>query len=185
MSIFRATRRQGKLRRLAGVLTVLVVLTSWWVWFRPVALGGTTTLVTVSGKSMEPGMRTGDLAWVRQTDDYAVGDVVAYRVPNEGGGKGPVVIHRIVEIDPTGKFVFQGDNNDFRDPWQLRPEQITGELWLHVPNAGAVFSELRKPATAGAAMAALVMFLVLSGGRDEKKDERRDDAAPVSTGGTS
>lgn len=176
--------RTRRARRMVGVLTVLVVVAGWWFLFRPTSLGGTLTSMTVTGKSMQPTMHTGDLVLIRDSDDYAIGDVVAYRVPLEDGSQGETIIHRIVSGNAVDGFVLQGDNNSFKDPWKLRPNQITGEQWVHLPKVGAVFGELRKPVTAGAAMAALVMFLALTGGQGKKKEPRRDDQMPVSTGGT-
>lgn len=169
-----ATTRSIPVRRLLGVLAVVAVLATWWTWFRPPVLGGSTTLVTVSGTSMEPGMRTGDLAVVRATGDYAVGDVVAFRIPQEDGTRGSTVIHRIVAGDADTGFVLQGDNNDFRDPWQLRPADITGERMLHLPGAGRMIAELRDPVTGGALCAALTVFLVLAGGRSRSSENQSE-----------
>ncbi len=159
-------------RRLLGTLTVVLILAGWWFWFRPEALGGSTTLVTVSGTSMQPGMVTGDLAVVRKTGDYVPGDVIAFRVPQEDGEQGAVVIHRIVDGDAESGYRTRGDNNDWYDPWRPRPEDVTGELWLHVPGAGRVVATMADPLVAGATFAALTAFVIVAGGG--RKDEDRD-----------
>lgn len=46
----------------------------WYAVLGPSTLGGPTTLVQVTGESMEPGMHTGDLAVVRTADNYGDGD---------------------------------------------------------------------------------------------------------------
>lgn len=166
---FRAIPRP---RRLIGALIVVLLLGTWWFWLRPEALGGSTTLVTVTGASMEPGMVTGDLAVVRKTGDYAPGDIVAFRVPADHGEQGGVVIHRIVDGNPETGFRMRGDNNDFDDPWRPRAEDVTGELLLHVAGGGRVVMAMADPLVAGATFAALTAFMiVLGGGRQDEETE--------------
>lgn len=167
-------------RRLLGMLAVVLILAGWWFWFRPEALGGTTTLVTVSGISMEPGMYTGDLAIVRKTGDYDAGDVVAFRVPTEDGEQGGVVIHRIVGGDAESGFRMRGDNNDWHDPWRPRPEDVTGELWLHVPGGGRIVTTMADPLVAGATFAAMTTFVIVLGGG--RKDEHGDTSSKGENG---
>lgn len=179
--------RMRRVRRLVGVLAVVVLLAGWWTWLRSPALGGSTTAVTVSGHSMEPGMHTGDLALVRRTHDYVVGDVVAYRPPKKDAAHtSGVVIHRIVGGDANNGFVLRGDNNDFDDPWKLHAEDIIGERIFHAPSVGAWIGKLRQPVNAGAAVAAVVVFLILVGGRDAKdSDKERAGQPPAHSEGTS
>lgn len=164
-------RRAVTPRRVISAVVVVLLLAGWWSFLRPAALGGSTTLVTVSGKSMEPGMHTGDLAVVRASDDLRPGDVIAYRVPRKNGEQGQIVIHRIVDGDPGSGFRMRGDNNDFIDPWRPTRDDVTGELVWHVPGAGRVVMAMADPVIAGGAFAALTAFLVVAGGG------RRDDAA--------
>lgn len=161
-------------RRLIGALIVVLLLGTWWFWLRPEALGGSTTLVTVTGTSMEPGMHTGDLAVVRKTGDYAPGDVIAFRVPKDDGSRGNVVIHRIVDGSPEKGFQMRGDNNDFYDPWRPRAQDVTGELLLHVPGAGRVVMTLADPLVAGAVFAALTAFVIVSGGGDQNQETKAE-----------
>ncbi|MFC5382705.1 signal peptidase I [Aquipuribacter nitratireducens] len=158
-------RRRASRRRLVAWLLVLVLAAGWFVLLRPVTLGGPLTLVLVSGRSMEPGMHTGDLAVVHARAPWKgepdVGDVVAFRVPQEDG-RGPVVIHRIIER--TGDdLVLRGDNNAWVDPWPLTTDDVVGELVLHSPGAGDVVELVARPVNAAALVAALVAFLVLTG----------------------
>ncbi|MQA16489.1 MAG: signal peptidase I [Pseudonocardiaceae bacterium] len=161
--------------RLLGMLTVALILAGWWFWLRPEALGGSTTLVTVSGNSMQPGMLTGDLAIVRKTGDYVPGDVIAFHIPKDGGEQGGVVIHRIVDGSADSGYRTRGDNNDWYDPWRPRPDDITGELWLHVPGAGRVVMTMADPLVAGATFAALTAFVIVAGGG---RDDEDSTAAP-------
>lgn len=160
-------------RRVVSALAVVLLLAGWWFFFRPPSLGGPTTLVTVSGHSMEPGMYTGDLAVVYKTGDYAAGEVVAF-APDGGEG---IVIHRIADGNAESGFRMRGDNNDFYDPWRPTAEDIAGELVLHVPGAGKAVMAMADPVLGGAAAAALTVFLVLAGG-GRKKDDDEPAAEP-------
>lgn len=179
MSATDTPRRASARKRLAWVLVVVLLLGGWWFLLRPEPLGGSTTLVTVTGRSMEPGMSTGDLAVVRKGSGYEAGDVVAFRVPREDGEQGGVVIHRIVDGDPETGFRMRGDNNDFYDPWAVTADDIAGEMVLHVPGAGRVVMAMADPALAGATFAALTAFLILMGGgrKDDEPDTAGDPAA--------
>lgn len=173
----------GMAGRIAGLLAVAVVLAGWWVFLRPESLGGSITLVTVTGQSMEPGMSTGDLAVARKGSGYAAGDVVAFRVPRDDGEQGGVVIHRIVDGDPETGFRMRGDNNDFYDPWAVTADDIAGEMVLHVPGAGRVVMTMADPALAGATFAALTAFLILMGS-GRKGDEPDTADGPAEEKGT-
>lgn len=105
----------------------------------PVQFGGTSTYLILIGNSMEPKFHQGDLVVLRQQRDYQIGDIVAYEYPELG-----TVFHRIVDVD-NGKYVMQGDNNDFLDPYTPAPEEVLARFWLHLPNAGKVMKFLRSP----------------------------------------
>ena len=121
----------------------------------PRQVGGAATYVRTVGTSMAPSFDAGDLAVVREADDYGVGDVVAYRDP----ALHRTVLHRIVAVDGE-RFVFQGDNNDFLDDQRLGSEHVLGRLWLHVPRGGTAFAWLGQPLHA----LLFVGTLALSGG---------------------
>ena len=83
----------------------------------PILRGEPSRLVIVSGHSMDPTFHTGDLVLAWPSDDYQVGDVAPYRVPEGEPGAGGLVIHRIVGGDGELGFVMQGDNNPAPDIW--------------------------------------------------------------------
>ena len=115
------------LRLLAVFVVPLIVLVTWFVAFRPVALGGPVQYVIVEGQSMEPTFHSGDLVLIRQHDEYEVGDIVSFKTPIG------MVIHRVVDGSTEDGFVTQGDNNNVVDPWRSDPSAIAGEAWLHIP----------------------------------------------------
>lgn len=137
----------------------------------PRQAGGATTYVRTSGTSMEPGFSQGDLALVREADDYGVGDVVAYESPRLDS----IVLHRIVAREGD-RYVFQGDNNDFLDDERLTADHVLGRLWVHVPRGGIVFAWLGKPLHATILVGSVMMFT--SAAFVGKKVNRRDRTKP-------
>ncbi len=135
----------------AGIITVVVAAV--FIAFAPAQLGGQANYIVVNGGSMEPGLHKGDLAIVRGSDTYQVGDVATYRHPEIGH-----VIHRIIGKDETGRFILQGDNNDYIDPYHPAQSEMVGELWIHIPKVGSWLSHLREPRNA-----AIVVFFALVG----------------------
>ncbi|MGE0599723.1 MAG: signal peptidase I [Dehalococcoidia bacterium] len=130
--------RRGLVASLSSAFTVVAVLVAW-ILFAPPQLGGQTSYVIVNGNSMEPGMHRGDLAIVRKTSDYEVGDVVTYRHPEIGP-----VIHRIIERDGA-RYVFQGDHNDFIDSYHPTQQELIGKLWIHIPGVGSWLTRFHNP----------------------------------------
>ncbi len=129
---------------------VALVLVGMWL-FWPTSLGGGTTYVVTHGQSMEPGFSTGDLAVLRPTGSYEVGDVVAYR----SGSLDTVVMHRIVAVDGD-RFVIQGDNNDFLDADRPTADQLLGKLFRQVPQGGKVLDAVTSPWSVALIVAAVL-----------------------------
>ena len=151
---------------LYGVLLLLVGAA--WFYLAPSRIGGFTSYVVTHGVSMEPRFHSGDLALVRPSDHYEVGDIVAYHssLLNE------TVLHRIVAIH-NGHYTFKGDNNDFLDPVHPSRGQIVGKLWLHVAHGGVVLNGLHDPVVDAALCALLGLFLVWGVGANEQRRRRR------------
>ncbi len=99
------------LRRAIGIVLLAILVGLWAVTLRPQAIGGPAVFVAVRGSSMLPTYENGDLVVVEAASRYAVGEVVAYRVPTGEVGEGKVVLHRIVDGDGEHGFVLQGDHN--------------------------------------------------------------------------
>lgn len=112
------------------------------------------TVVVTHGVSMQPSHHTGDLAIVRRTGTYAVGDVVAYRSELLH----TVVLHRIV--DRAGdRYVFKGDHNTWLDPERPTRKAFLGKEFLHIPRGGIWLHRLTAPP-----LLAAYAFLLLAGG---------------------
>ena len=141
----RARRRRRWLRRLLGVLgwaTGLGVLAAALPTpFGPPYLGVTV----VSGESMLPTYRSGDVVVTWRTGSYPAGTPIVYRGPSGEAGEGMNVVHRVVRVEPNGDIVAQGDNNDHVDPWLPRASDVRGEVVLHVPDGGMFLRWLGSP----------------------------------------
>jgi signal peptidase len=147
------------MRRSVNILgwTALAILVGgWFAFLRPSALGGTSELVVVHGDSMRPTYESGDLVVTRTSDQYVVGDVVAYKT---AGGQARV-IHRIVD-GTSERFSTQGDNRTSRDPWTPSAADITGRAVARVPLLGRLMMALSRSPLAMAATAGLAAFLAV------------------------
>lgn len=154
------------------VLAALVLSAGWFMLLRPAFLGGPITYVSVTGDSMEPTLRGGDLVVARVQSTYGQGDIVAFRAAGHVGGRSAVVIHRIVGGSPQEGFLTEGDNNEGRDPWRVSEGDILGEMWFSVPRAGRLLAVLQSPLLLAGLASGVAVFLVLSGGEDKKRPRR-------------
>lgn len=146
--------------------------------FAPTQLGGQTSYIIVNGNSMEPVYKRGDLVLVRDSDQYQVGDIVAYQHPDIGP-----VIHRIIDVQ-DGLYLMQGDNNDWRDSYRPAQSDVLGEEWIHVPGVGAFLGRLRAPLPMAALAVVLGVLAVVSfsGSDDQKRQPGRAGFLPALNG---
>jgi len=111
-------------------------------------LTGSTPYVVASG-SMTPALPRGTLVVVRPVpaEDVRVGDVVTYQLRS---GAPEVATHRVSEVvtDPQGgvRYRTQGDANAAPDPDWVRPVQLRGRVWYHLPWVGHLGLVLPGPA---------------------------------------
>ncbi len=164
----------------ARAAAVLVVLALVMVLMVPV---GTWPLayVSVRGDSMEPTISSGDVVVLLARNEYRVGDVVAYRVPEMGDA---VILHRIIdrttEIDEridgalmTTRSVLRGDNNTFTDRHRPTDADIVGRSAVTVrqPWATALVSPTLRTGAIGLVIAAATTALRR---RRRRRRRRRD-----------
>jgi signal peptidase I len=138
----RALRRT---RRPAGIALAVLACLLWMQFLRPQWLGGNAAFVLVSGQSMEPRYRTGDLVLVERQQRYHPGQVIAYRVPKGDPMAGAQVIHRIIGGDATHGFVVRGDNRTAADVWRPKQQDIVGAKVVRLPDAIVVLQFLHAP----------------------------------------
>ncbi len=168
-------------RRLVGLLSTWLFIAAavgWFALLRPPALGGGTHYVMVTGDSMEPTMQDGDFVIARSQPEYEVGDIVVYSVPEGEVGAGSLIIHRVIGGSADEGYITQGDNSDITLPdiWRPTPEDISGEVWVHIPAVGKVIPYLRSPIVLGL-LAGLFAFWFVMGMGKKNEDESHPAAA--------
>ncbi len=131
----------------------LLILAAAWLFLAPIQIGGKLIYLIVTGSSMEPAMSNGDLAVLRQSQDFQVGDVVLYQHPKIGP-----VIHRIIALEED-RYLLQGDHNDWEDSYLPTSQEIAGELWFNLPYAGKMIRGFRSPVGAALLAGFLGFFL--------------------------
>ena len=139
-------------RNISSAFSIIAMIVVWLA-LAPTQAGGLASYIIVIGNSMEPKFHIGDLVIAHEQASYQVGDEVVYRNMELEN----FVFHRIISED-TGRYVLQGDNNDWVDTYQPVPEEVIGKLWLHVPRGGLAIRKIRNPfvlALVGAFIAAL------------------------------
>lgn len=152
----------------ASIAIVALVCLAWFQYLRPQSMGGNAGYVLVSGHSMLPRFKTGDLVLVEHHASYHKGEVIAYHVPKGDPMAGAQVIHRIVGGDATHGFIVQGDNRTAPDVWHPKPADIVGAKAIRFPHAIVVLQFLRAPVFLALLAACFVFVHVLSRG-DTKK----------------
>ena len=156
-------RPDRRLARVALTVAFVALAVAWVLLLRPQALGGPAAYVIVSGKSMEPSLKNGDLVVAAKKTAYSVGDVVAYRIPKGEPGADALVIHRITGGSPRAGYVLQGDNRQGEDLSRPKPRDIAGDMRVRVPRVGLLFTFVRTP-LGMSVFAGLVAFLLISTG---------------------
>jgi len=145
------------------------------VW--PTSLGGATSYVKVSGRSMTPKLHDGDLVVTRSVGSYQTGDVIAYHVPRGEIGAGALVLHRIVGGSSSRGFITRGDHRTTNDLWRPKASDVIGEKWVVITGAGDAMGKLRSP-LALAAFAAVLSICAAFTVLRRTPTARVDDVTP-------
>ena len=145
-------------RVLAVVLAVLVAAAVVVVAVLPRVTDGVA--MTVLTGSMSPEIPPGSVVLVRPVDPSTleVGDVATYQAEE---GKAVFITHRIAAVDTSTSpttYTFKGDANRGADLDPVVPDQIRGEVWIHVPYLGTIRDTLH-----GGTGLTLVAALLLAG----------------------
>lgn len=131
---------------------------------------GIGTAVVQSG-SMEPAYYKGDLLFVKEKKDYAVGDVVVYQT------EGMMVVHRIMEINGN-TVITKGDANNTYDE-AFDSKYIKGYVAAGIPKFGYVIDFLKKPAVLILIIAFALILLGVSFKREPEASESDEDAQRI------
>jgi len=161
--------------RFSAAAAIFLTIAAWLI-AGPSQFGGPTTYLTTSGTSMQPRFHTGDLAIVRRTSGYEVGDIVAYHLTSRS-----LVLHRIVGLDGD-RFLMKGDNNSWIDSFEPSRSQIAGRLWIHLPDIGRALVWLRSPAALVASSAIAVMVAFAGEGKKRRASSRKSGSRTMDDG---
>ena len=142
-------RRVGSAVSMVGSLVLLIVLVVGGFFFWPLRFGGSTTVVRVSGESMEPTLSSRDLVVARHHDRYDIGDVIVYRVPGDGLAAGEMVVHRIVGGDGVNGYLTRGDNRTSNDPWLPTAADVLGEVVAETQHGTLLHKTIERTASPG------------------------------------
>ena len=123
-------------------IAVVVILTLFLAYHRPVPLGGQTRYEPVLTGSMEPAISVGSVVLIEPVDPetLAVGDVICFKF-----SESTLITHRIVEISDTG-FTTKGDANEEPDLSIVRRTSIVGKVILVLPYIGYLNAFVRTTA---------------------------------------
>jgi signal peptidase I len=135
---------------------VAIVAVGLLLW--PVSLGGSSRLIVVQGRSMEPTYHLGDLVLVRSNPSPDIGDVVLFEIGEGRPGAGSLVIHRVVGRADDGSYVTEGDNRETVDDFGTTEDDILGSPVIGIPRGGRLIGLASRPTTVGAAAGALAML---------------------------
>jgi signal peptidase len=161
-------------RRYLGVtgnvlIWVIVAIDAWFLW--PMALGGSTSLVIVSGSSMEPTYFQGDLVIARDIEP-SIGDVIVYAPEGLGGAQ---VVHRIIGGDAEAGWELQGDNNDFVDPFTPTADEVRGVVLVHYANLGRLSALVLNPLVWAFVLVIAIGLLLWYSDECEDEDDELDE----------
>ena len=162
----------------AGTICGVAALAAAWLTLWPIGLGGSTGYAVVIGSSMEPLLHRGDVAAVRRSSDFHVGDIVAYHSRTLDR----TVLHRIIGVH-DGRYVFKGDANNFTDPGVVRSSDLIGRYWFKVGGAAPVLEWVQRPWHAALLAGLLGIFVFGSGAgvtmRRRRRRRRGAEPAPA------
>ncbi len=77
--------------------------------------------VRITGNSMSPAIDDGDTCLCLTKENYNIGDIVSFFVPDKG--KVELISHRII-TEEDDKFTTKGDFNSIEDNWVINEDQI-------------------------------------------------------------
>lgn len=157
-------------KRVARIIILILVLAAAPFWL-PNNFGGETGYIVVSGQSMEPTYKTGDLLATRE-NEVKVGDVIVYKVQDGELGAGMLVVHRVVSGDPSG-WITQGDNNPSADPWYPTGDDIVGVVAIHIPKAGFALTFAQSPLFIALLGSIIIGSILWPSEKEKIKDEER------------
>ena len=126
------------------------------------------SMLVIASPSMTGAIEAGDAIIIKNSDSYAVGDVITYFPENENFS----VTHRIVRIEGD-KFYTKGDANPSEDFDPVSIGQIAGKVAVKLDKVGYFIEWLKSPVGmifATTFIALLILIIVIEDKWKEKAD---------------
>ena len=122
------------------------------------------SVLIIASPSMTGAIEAGDAIIIKNSDSYAVGDVITYFPTDESFS----VTHRIVRTEGD-KFYTKGDANPSEDPDPVLIEQIAGKVAVKLNKVGYFIEWLKSPVGIFFAATFIVLLILII----VKEDKRR------------
>lgn len=126
------------------------------------------SMLIVASPSMTGAIEAGDAIIIKNSDSYAVGDVITYFPEGESFS----VTHRIVRVEGD-KFYTKGDANQSEDSDPVLIEQIVGKVAVKLDKVGYFIEWLKSPVGiifAATFIVLLILIIVIEDKRRGKTD---------------
>ena len=126
------------------------------------------SVLIIASPSMTGAIEAGDAIIIKNSDSYAVGDVITYFPEDESFS----VTHRIVRMEGD-KFYTKGDANQSEDPDPVLIEQIAGKVAVKLDKVGYFIEWLKSPVGiifAATFIVLLILIIVIEDKRRGKTD---------------
>lgn len=126
------------------------------------------SVLIIASPSMSGAIEAGDAIIIKNSDSYAVGDVITYFPADESFS----VTHRIVRTEGD-KFYTKGDANPSEDPDPVLIEQIAGKVAVKLNKVGYFIEWLKSPVGiifAATFIVLLILIIVIEDKRRGKTD---------------
>ncbi len=101
--------------------------------------------VIIKSGSMEPALPMGSLVVIQSSDEYLVGDVIAFKYQTATGEQ--LVIHRIHKVSPNleeKSYVTKGDANQNYEPEVVLNSAVLGKVTVLIPHVGWWLAQLKN-----------------------------------------
>lgn len=126
------------------------------------------SMLIIASPSMTGSIEAGDAIIIKNSDSYAVGDVITYFPADESFS----VTHRIVRMEGD-KFYTKGDANQSEDPDPVSIEQIAGKVAVKLDKVGYFIEWLKSPVGIIFAATFIVLLILIIVIEDKRRGKTR------------
>ena len=122
--------------KLLSVMVIVLIVSPFVVYVVPQLVGANYSYI-VTGSSMEPNIKPGDVIIVKETDlnNIEIGDIITY-------DRGSIrITHRVIDkrvSDGDVSFITKGDATEGPDLRPVSADSVLGEMMFKIPMMGYV-----------------------------------------------